>query len=229
MEIIRYSPVGKEDLNLGVGTFEVRLADGRVVVLTKIDVGALLNDATISTQNLSLGTLTLTGLTVSGTLTLGSVTFTGAFDLTSGQIKFPATQVPSSNANTLDDYEEFDWTPSLGGTATYTTQSGKGVKIGRVVIFTGALEINTIGTGSTSTITGLPTSMIADSHAPISISGVQNLSQSVVSLSGYIGASTSPVSIYLQSRTAAGVSEALNGVIGDGTILQVAGCYLAQS
>src|SRR5678815_603330 len=42
----------------------------------------------------------------------------------SGQYAFPSTQTPSSDPNTLDDYEEGTWTPSVGGTATYTTQSG---------------------------------------------------------------------------------------------------------
>ena len=43
----------------------------------------------------------------------------GLHDLQGGQIKFPATQVPSANANTLDDYEEGTWTPN---TSTWTTQ-----------------------------------------------------------------------------------------------------------
>src|SRR5574341_801971 len=71
-EIIRYTRLGKEDLNLGTGTFEARLADGRVVTLTQIDVGALLNNAAISTQNLILGALTITSLIVSGAITPGT-------------------------------------------------------------------------------------------------------------------------------------------------------------
>lgn len=53
-----------------------------------------------------------------------------------GQIKFPATQIPSSNANTLDDYQEGTWTPVVGG---LTNASGVNVtkatytKIGRQV------------------------------------------------------------------------------------------------
>jgi len=42
-ETIRYGLIGKQDLNLGVGTFEVTLADGRVVVLDKIDLGEIEN------------------------------------------------------------------------------------------------------------------------------------------------------------------------------------------
>lgn len=50
-------------------------------------------------------------------------------------IKFPTTQVPSSNPNTLDDYEEGTWTPTLvasttAGNHTYPTRLGWYRKIG---------------------------------------------------------------------------------------------------
>ena len=52
-------------------------------------------------------------------------------------IKFPATQVPSSDPNTLDDYEEGSWTPvisPLGGSlTTVTINSAKYIKIGALV------------------------------------------------------------------------------------------------
>lgn len=44
METIRYTPIGKQDLKLGSSTFEVTLADGRVVSLDEIDVLALLSE-----------------------------------------------------------------------------------------------------------------------------------------------------------------------------------------
>lgn len=55
-----------------------------------------------------------------------------------GQIKFPATQNPSTDPNTLDDYEEGTFTPTIEGTTlagvgTYSTQTGRYTKIGRVV------------------------------------------------------------------------------------------------
>ena len=67
-------------------------------------------------------------------------------------IAFPATQSASSDANTLDDYEEGTWTPVLtssGGsvTATYNRQQGKYVKVGSMVYVSGS--INTGTTGST--------------------------------------------------------------------------------
>jgi hypothetical protein len=53
-------------------------------------------------------------------------------------ITFPATVSASSDANTLDDYEEGSWTPDLrfgGGTTgiTYSTRTGKYIKIGNLV------------------------------------------------------------------------------------------------
>ena len=52
-------------------------------------------------------------------------------------ITFPATQSASSNANTLDDYEEGTWTPtitaSVSGTPTLGSYSASYVKIGGLV------------------------------------------------------------------------------------------------
>jgi hypothetical protein len=81
-------------------------------------------------------------------------------------ITFPATQSASSNANTLDDYEEGSFTPtaigtSTAGTGTYTTQVGKYTKIGNSVQFTIALAWTAhTGTGSLN-IAGLPFSASA--------------------------------------------------------------------
>jgi hypothetical protein len=90
----------------------------------------------------------------------------GCLQLKSG-ITFPATQVASSDANTLDDYEEGTWTPALTfatpGTLalTYNTQSGSYTKIGRLVTvifrvsFAAAGIIKGTASGNLS-ITGLP-------------------------------------------------------------------------
>ena len=83
---------------------------------------------------------------------LASPTFTGTvtaptIDLTGGQIKFPATQAASSNANTLDDYEEGAWNPTIafgGGSTgiTYTANAGIYTKIGNFVFFTGRIVLS---------------------------------------------------------------------------------------
>lgn len=92
-------------------------------------------------------------------------TLAGVLDIsgaTAGNIVFPATQVASAGANTLDDYEEGTWTPSYQGsttnpTVTYTAQEGKYTKIGDTVHIWGRIVINTITGGSGYLIiSGLP-------------------------------------------------------------------------
>ena len=76
-------------------------------------------------------------------------------------IAFPATQSASTDANTLDDYEEGTFTPTVigttvAGTATYSVQVGRYTKIGNRVLF----EARVTYTGGNGTgnlrMTGLP-------------------------------------------------------------------------
>jgi hypothetical protein len=53
------------------------------------------------------------------------------------------------------------WLPSIGGTATYSGRSGRWMKINDMVIVTGTMIVNTIGTGSSTTISGLPFTLAA--------------------------------------------------------------------
>ena len=75
-------------------------------------------------------------------------------------ITFPATQSASSDANTLDDYEEGTFTPVLSPNAgSITTQSSYGyyTKVGNSVTVLVAISIANGGTASgVGTITGLP-------------------------------------------------------------------------
>jgi hypothetical protein len=88
----------------------------------------------------------------------------GSGVLTLGQLAFPATQNPSANANTLDDYEEGDWTPTLqfGGAAvgiTYVAgfQVGSYVKTGRQVLCCGVFLLSSKGSSTgNALVTGLP-------------------------------------------------------------------------
>jgi len=72
-------------------------------------------------------------------------------------ITFPATQAASSNANTLDDYEEGSWTPSFtlgAGSATLTSASGSYVKIGKQVTVLFNISFATATAATIDTITG---------------------------------------------------------------------------
>jgi hypothetical protein len=71
--------------------------------------------------------------------------------LPQGRLKFASTQNPSTDAYTLDDYREVNWTPAFGGTGgysgqTYLFQTGKAVKIGRQVTAMFALVLTNKGT-----------------------------------------------------------------------------------
>jgi hypothetical protein len=79
-----------------------------------------------------------------------------------GGIQFPATQISSANANTLDDYEEGTWTMGIafGGASVGVTadfNSGTYTKIGRQVTVNGYLQLSSKGSSTgAATITGLP-------------------------------------------------------------------------
>ena len=99
-------------------------------------------------------------------------------------ITFPSAQVASTDVNTLDDYEEGTWNATLGGTATYTANTGSYVKIGRLVYVFMFLQVNAIGTGSTTTISGLPFNPVNGSSRNASgmINYFNGLATSVVSV-----------------------------------------------
>ena len=80
----------------------------------------------------------------------GAIVVSGTTPSLNG-ITFPATQVPSADANTLDDYEEGTWTPiasSGGGSITSYTSSGIYTKVGRMVYVIGQIALTTVGTAS---------------------------------------------------------------------------------
>jgi hypothetical protein len=72
-------------------------------------------------------------------------------------ITFPATQSASSNANTLDDYEEGTWTPLLNGSVSMGT--ARYIKIGQLVfceINAYNLNVTSIGAAAALSIQSLP-------------------------------------------------------------------------
>lgn len=66
-----------------------------------------------------------------------------------GNYNFPATQVPSADANTLDDYEEGTWTPTAtfatagNLSVAYTTRLGFYTKIGHRVFLDWSIVTST--------------------------------------------------------------------------------------
>ena len=125
----------------------------------------------------------------------------GATPSTSGTgITFPATQSASSDANTLDDYEEGTWTPSgdfstSNGTRTNVDCRGTYTKVGRMVTVNFYTQV-TKGTGSGNyRITGLP---FPESTAVIVGLGAYANNMTGVSggIAGYLGGNTSRIEVY---------------------------------
>jgi hypothetical protein len=95
--------------------------------------------------------------------TIGTISVGNATPSTSGAgITFPATVSASSDANTLDDYEEgtFDVAVAFGGASagiTYTQRNFAYVKIGNTVFISGYVVLSNKGSSTgNATITGLP-------------------------------------------------------------------------
>jgi len=90
------------------------------------------------------------------------VTGAGVVELLNGQLKFPATQNASSDPNTLDDYEEGTWTPTMdrsgsSPTVSYSQRYGTYTKIGRMVwVFWDITASSVSGGSGVATISGLP-------------------------------------------------------------------------
>lgn len=90
------------------------------------------------------------------------ITAAGVLEVVSGQIKMPAVQLPSADANTFDDYEEGTFTPALafgGGVVglTYSSRFGKYVKVGKLCQVWISMTLSAKGSSvGTATITGLP-------------------------------------------------------------------------
>lgn len=149
-------------------------------------------------------------LTVSGTLTPS-----GLLDLSgsgAGQIKFPASQNASSDANTLDDYEEGTFNPVFTAatpptSVTYGTQHGSYRKIGSVVFVKIRIVLTSKGSGGVGAVqlTGLPfTSAAVPCALSMSDWDNINLSTGYTHAGASVGASGTAVNINENGDNVAG-------------------------
>jgi len=129
---------------------------------------------------------------------------------TNGTVVFGNTGYTAANA--LDEYEEGTWNPTVGGNATYNNQQGTYTKIGRYVFVRGDFHINAIGTGSTTTLSGLPftsANLQGTPHGMISVGYFSNLSQNYTSIGGYV--LNNSTGMYFSGSTSAATTIQLNG------------------
>jgi hypothetical protein len=114
-------------------------------------------DAVTATITLPSATTTLVGATTpSFTTTIGVGNATPS---TSGAgITFPATQSASTNANTLDDYEEGTWTPTdvSGAGLSLPTKNCFYRKVGKICHVYGVIQWAANASGLTAKLGSLP-------------------------------------------------------------------------
>ena len=174
------------------------------------------------------------GGTAANTGAFSTLSASGLITATGGQIKFPATQAPSADVNTLDDYEEGTWTPLYAPeTGSFTTMTmdvvyAVYVKIGKMVHINAYIRtdnVNVTGASNDLTITGLP--FAAATLAPCSV-GLAASWASNAPIHGYISTST----IILKKRATVdandadvGVSDLTTGETADQNVLVFSATY----
>lgn len=137
-----------------------------------------------------------------------------SFPLPGGQIQFPATDIVSTAPNVLDDYTEFNWTPTLTGSGgqsgiTYSIQAGHGVKIGSLVACWARIQLSAMTSITGNVQLSLPytSSNFSANAVSSAFSGAfVNLGSSVVRIGGNIAPNTSIM--LLNKLAAAGASVA---------------------
>jgi hypothetical protein len=157
--------------------------------------------------------------------TTGTVILQGGNSAANGTgIAFPATQNQSTDANTLDDYEEGTWTPTVttDGTAptlTYIDRLGSYVKVGSLVTATchTRLNITASGTGSPR-VTGLPFAS--------NITGVEGVA---VGLAGAITSVSTSLGLWFVSGSTVICANNLAYVVANGPYLTFTITYRTAS
>jgi hypothetical protein len=123
--------------------------------------------------------------------------------LPTGGLSFPAAQVPSSDPNTLTDYETGTWTPtdaSVAGLA-FTNTSGNCfyTKVGRLVHVTGRVTFPSTADTNTVLIGGLP--FTAFSTTASVQGGVVSYTNAGISPSILVGGNATSFSLYDNTGT----------------------------
>lgn len=183
-------------------TFEYDIVPAAIVADRQLNLPLITATDTLMTLGLAQ--------TVTGALTLSAVLTVNA------NIAFPATQVTSADANTLDDYEEGTFTPGVsfgGGTTgiTYSTQLGRYVKIGNHVWVSGYVVLTNKGSSTgQARITGLPFTIV---NATGAYSGLR-MTFDGITYTGVIGgyAGVNAATILFESVTEAGASAVVSDV-----------------
>ena len=151
-------------------------------------------------------------------------------------ITFPATQSASSNANTLDDYEEGTWTPAITGSTTvgsctYTAQNGTYVKIGTYVYFACDIQPSSAPTGTGLLfIAGLPFTTVNNQFSmSIGLPYWNGAARAFTTMGGYTDGSSTRVVMIGTLGAATGISYLAPSDFSTSSRLFFAGVYQTQN
>jgi hypothetical protein len=170
------------------------------------------------------------GLKTSTTISVGNATPAAS----GAGITFPASVDASSDANTLDDYEEGTWTPtysfSTSGSVTYSSQRGYYRKVGSLVF----VECNIIISGVSS-----PTGNVNVNNLPFIVSNqpeavgsmaiglVRNLVNAKPNIKAYSDGNSTTI-VFAVNDTISGSSELQGSDLKAGTLIYFSGCYITN-
>lgn len=138
----------------GLASPQLRITDAGGASESSIyNASGVLTLATHGTDNV-LDNGILIGTAGQGTIIFKTANATAMTILSSQKVQFPNGLTfgsDTSDDNTLDDYEEGSWTPTITNAGSYTTQYGRYTKIGRMVF----IHIKLHATGVTQDGTGV--------------------------------------------------------------------------
>lgn len=191
-------------------------------------------DLFLSRNGLIGGTLGVTGV---ATFTAQSVHSAGVdiSGASAGQVVFPAAQNASAGVNTLDDYEEGTWTPTITGSGggsgqVYNTQAGRYVKVGKMVTVWGDVVLSTLGTVTTAARIGsLPFTPASVLNMPIAIGYFSNLTTSVIWLGGHVLAGTAAIDLYKLTVAAVTPTTVVQGDLSNTSRIMFSAAYEASA
>ena len=151
----------------------------------------------------------------------------------SNGITFPATQSASSDANTLDDYEEGSWTPAYAtgfSAVVYTARTGTYTKIGRFVQLNLFIDAGTVTASGNITITGLPFSTGSYSQNNyIGVVQVQATSGTLAAGNVLMRIGDASSTLVLQTQSTTGVASMAGSQLGSGHTINATISYITAT
>jgi hypothetical protein len=175
---------------------------------------------------------TITGnVSVSAGITIDGIDISAVLPA-SGQVVFPASQNASSNANTLDDYEEGTFVPvvTFGGGSTgmtFSDQQGAYVKIGQFVLVYVRFIFTAKGSSTGAAVVTLPFQASSGAYGGVFAPFCSGMSSVGGGVMGYTIPNTS--TIQLTTNGATGIVNLTDTNFGNATDLILTGSYRASA